>query len=82
MVSASKLASERMQFDLIKITLSFAPQGERVGNYTPLRPSRNLKVVHDSEDVDVCDRLCTRESTRNTKQQCLHYSCRTYISSI
>ena len=80
MVSASKLASKRMQLDLLKITLSSASQGERVRDYTPLCPSRNLKVVHDSGDTDVCDHLSPRESTRNAKRQYLHYSCRTYIS--
>ena len=80
MVSASKSVSERMQLDLFKSTVSSAPQGEHVRDYTPLRPSHNLKVVHDSRDVDVCDHLCTRESTRNAKQQSVHYSCRTYIS--
>ena len=67
MVSASKLASVRMQLDLLKTTLSSAPEGERLRDSTPLRPSRNLKVVYDSGDVDVCDQLCPRESTRNAK---------------
>ena len=79
MVSASKLASERMQLDLLKITLSSTPQGERVRDYTLPRPSRNLKVVHDSGDNNVCDHLSPRESARNAKQQHLHYSCRMYI---
>ena len=34
MVSASKLASERVQLDLLKLTLSFAPQGEHVSIFT------------------------------------------------
>ena len=34
MVSASKLASERVQLDLFKLALSFAPQGERVSIFT------------------------------------------------
>ena len=46
-----------------KITLSSAPQGERVIGYKPLRPSRYLKVFHGNGDVDVCNHLCTREST-------------------
>ena len=32
-------------------------------------------------DVDACDHVCPRESTRNTKQQCLDYSYRTYMMS-
>ena len=79
MVSASKLSSERMQFDFFKITLSSAPQGGHVRDYTALHPSRSLKVVHDSGDVVVCDHLCLHESTSNAKPQYLHYSCRTFL---
>ena len=31
--------------------------------YKSLRPSQDLKVFHDNGDVDVCNYLCTCEST-------------------
>ena len=79
MVSALKLASEKMQFYIFKTTISSEPQGERVQDYTPLSPLRNLSVVHDSGDVDVCDQLCPHKSTGNANSNtCTTRAVRTF----
>ena len=66
MVLASKLASERMQLDLLIITVSRAPQGEHVRDYTPLRPSHNLKVLCTTVKVLTSAITCARASRPGT----------------
>ena len=83
MVSASKLASERMQLDLLfKITLSSAPQEECVvRGYVPLHTSRKLKVVHDSGDVDVSRPETLNSYICTTRAVCtfLRHKCRAHF---